>query len=174
MNGALLAVLLFQRTHVSSDLRWAKKAYAWTMRCLGTGNGLIADHIDGNGNVTTSVHSYNQGAAIATAVNLYRITHDREYLADAVRTAEASLIAFRDPLTSGDSASMLAIYYSDLLALAPLVHNSAIHTAIQAFGDGAWLNNRNQTTGLFQFGETSATLLDQAAMVQIYAELART
>jgi hypothetical protein len=173
MNGALLAVLLYQRTHLRSDLRWAEKAYAWTTRCLDAGHGLIADHIDRKGNVTTSVHSYNQGAAIATAVNLYRVTHDRTYLADAIRTAEGSLIAFRDPLASGDSASMLAIFYSDLLALAPLAHSSAIHAAIQAFGDEAWLNNRNPTTGLFQFGETLATLLDQAAMVQVYAELAR-
>jgi hypothetical protein len=173
MNGALLGVLLFQRTHVRSDLRWAEKAYAWTMRCLTLGNGLIADHIDGNGNVTTSVHSYNQGAAIATAVNLYRATRDRGYLAEAIRVAEGSLIAFRDPLAGGDNASMVAIFYSDLLALAPLVRSSAIRAAIQAFGDVAWMNNRSPTTGLFQFGETSATLLDQAAMVQIYAELAR-
>jgi hypothetical protein len=173
MNGALLAVLLFQRTHVIGDLRWAEKAYAWTMRCLATSNGLIADHIDANGNVTTSVHSYNQGAAIATAVNLYRATHDRAYLTEAIRTADGSLSAFRDPLASGDNASMLAIFFSDLLTLAPLVRGRAIHTAIQTFGDEAWTNNRNPATGLFQFGETSATLLDQAAMVQIYAELAQ-
>ena len=173
LNGALLAILLFQRTHVAGDLRWAEKAYAWTTHCLDTGNGLIGDHIDANGNVTPSIHSYNQGAAIATAVNLYRITHDRAYLAGAVRTADASLSAFRDPLASGYNVSMLAIFYGDLLALAPFVYGDAIHAAIQAFGDAAWTNNRNPTTGLFQFGETSATLLDQAAMVQIYAELAR-
>jgi hypothetical protein len=173
LNGALLAILLFERTHVAGDLRWAEKAYAWTMRCLGNGDGLVGDHIDASGNVTPSVHSYNQGAAIATAVNLYRITHDPAYLAEAVRIAHASLSAFRDPLASGDNVSMLAIFYRDLLVLAPFVHGDAIHAAIQAFGDAAWTNNRNPTTGLFQFGETSATLLDQAAMVQIYAELAR-
>jgi hypothetical protein len=173
LNGALLAILLFQRTHVAGDLRWAEKAYSWTMHCLVTADGLIGDHIDANGHVTPSVHSYNQGAAIATAVNLYRITHDSAYLAAAVHTADVSLNAFADPLASGDNVSMLAIFYSDLLVLAPFVHGDAIHAAIQAFGDAAWANSRNPTTGLFQFGETSATLLDQAAMVQIYAVLAR-
>jgi hypothetical protein len=172
LNGALLAALLFQRTHAADDLRWAEKAYAWTMHCLVTSDGLIGDHIDANGNVTSSVHSYNQGAAIATAVDLYRITHHPAYLAEAVHTADASLDVFRDPLASGDNVSMLAIFYSDLLVVAPFVKGDAIHAAIQAFGNAAWAHNRNPTTGLFQFGETSATLLDQAAMVQIYAELA--
>jgi hypothetical protein len=173
LNGALLGVLLFQRTHAAGDLHWAEKAYAWTMHCLVRSDGLIGDHIDANGNVTSSVHSYNQGAAVATAVDLYRITHQPAYLAEAVHTADASLSAFRDPLASGDNVSMLAIFYGDLLVLAPFARADAIHAAIQAFGDAAWTNNRNPATGLFQFGETSATLLDQAAMVQIYAELAQ-
>jgi Glycosyl hydrolase family 76 len=173
LNAALLGVLLFQRTHMASDLRWGEKAYAWTRRCLGTTDGLVADHIDANGNITSSIHSYNEGAAIATAVALYRATHKHRYLVDAIRTADASIRAFHDPLATGDNVSMLAIYYRDLLTLAPLARSAEIHAAISAFGDETWSNNRSPTTGLFQFGETYSTLLDQAAMVQIYAELAR-
>ena len=68
---------------------------------------------------------------------------------------------------------MLAIFYADLLALAPLTRSTEIHAAIDAFADRSWHDNRDPSTGLFSFGETYATLLDQAAMVQIYAELAR-
>jgi hypothetical protein len=172
LNGALLAVLVFQRTRDAADLRWAEKAYAWTRRCLGTADGLIADHIDVGGNVTPSVYSYNQGAAIATAVDLYRATGNRSYLVDAVGTADAAIAAFRDPEPAGDNASMLAIFYDDLLALAPLARRSKILAAISAFGEKAWVQDRDPRTGLFRFGETYATLLDQAAMVQIYADLA--
>jgi hypothetical protein len=173
LNGALLAVLVFQRTRDAADLRWAEKAYAWTRRCLGTADGLIADHIDAAGNVTSSVYSYNQGAAVATAVDLYRATGRRQYLADAIHTADAAIATFRDPVPSGDNASMLAIFYSDLLALAPFTRSAEIHAAIEAFADRAWSQYRDPSTGLFHFGETLATLLDQAAMVQIYADLAR-
>ena len=120
-----------------------------------------------------AIHSYNQGAAIATAVDLFRVTRRRRYLTDAIRTADASLTAFRDPLPAGDNVSMLAIFYSDLLALAPFTRSAEIHAAIEAFADRAWSQYRDPSTGLFHFGETLATLLDQAAMVQIYADLAR-
>jgi predicted alpha-1,6-mannanase (GH76 family) len=172
LNAALLGVMLYERTSTRSDLLWAERAYAWSTRCLGTGNGLIADHIDADGNVTGDIHSYNQGAAIATAANLYRATDDRRYLADALRTTAAALQAFHDPLTGGDGAPFLAIFFGDLAQVIPLAHGGAIRQAIASFADRAWADERDPKTGLFHFGHTQATLLDQAAMVQVYAELA--
>jgi hypothetical protein len=172
VNAALLAVLLYEQTSRKSDLDWAERAYAWSERCLGTGTGLIADHIDANGNVADDIHSYNQGALIATAVNLYRATHDHRYLADAIRTTDAALQAFRDPIAAGDGAPFLAIFYGDLAQMIPLANTGVIQQAIASFADRAWAQERDPRTGLFHFGHTKATLLDQAAMVQVYAELA--
>jgi hypothetical protein len=172
-NGALLAVLLYEQTHRRGDLAWAKKAYAWTAACLGTGDGLIADHIDASGHVTPDIHSYNQGAMVATAVDLFRVTRRRVYLANALRIADASLAAFQNPFDSGEEASMLSIYYGDLLTLAPIARGGEIRRAVTSFGDRAWAEERDPATGLFHFGHTLATLLDQSAMVQLYAELAR-
>ena len=45
--------------------------------------------------------------------------------------------------------------------------------AIETFADEAWAQARDPATGLFSFGGREPTLLDQAAMVQVYAELAR-
>jgi hypothetical protein len=172
-NGALLAVLLYEQTHRRGDLAWAEKAYAWTAACLGSGDGLIADHIDAAGHVTADIHSYNQGAMVATAVDLYRVTRRRAYLANALRIADASLAAFQNPFDSGEEASMLSIYYGDLLTLTPIARSGEIRRAVTSFADRAWAEERDPATGLFQFGHTLATLLDQSAMVQLYAELAR-
>ena len=174
VNAALLGVLLYEHTGRRADLRWSERAYRWSQQCLGTPDALLADHIDAQGNVTSDIHSYNQGALVATAVNLYRTTGSRRYLADAVRTANASLTAFRDPLHSDDDPVFLAIYYGDLLQLAPYARGPEIRAAINAFASQAWTQARDPATGLFHFGHTLSTLLDQAAMVQVYAELART
>jgi hypothetical protein len=44
--------------------------------------------------------------------------------------------------------------------------------AVRAFGDEAWAQARDPHTGLFSFGKSGPTLLDQAAMIQVYADLA--
>jgi hypothetical protein len=174
VNAALLGVLLYEHTGRRADLRWSERAYRWSQRCLGTPDALLADHIDAQGNVTPDIHSYNQGALVAAAVDLYRATGSRRYLADAVRTANASLAAFRDPLHSDDAPIFLAIYYGDLLQLAPYARGAEIRAAVNSFASQAWAQGRDPATGLFHFGHTFSTLLDQAAMVQVYAELALT
>jgi Glycosyl hydrolase family 76 len=170
-NGALIAALLYLRTHDHSYLTCATRAYRWSQRCLGLPSGLVADHIDPDGTVDTRTWSYNQGAMIAAGVSLYEATHDRTYLRDAEQTANAALVLLRDPLASGDPASFLAIFYRDLLTLAALDGDPRGRAAVESFGDAAWAS-RDTRTGLFHFGHTQATLLDQAAMVQVYALLA--
>jgi Glycosyl hydrolase family 76 len=167
-NSALLALALYGRSGSSGYLAWARKAYEWTKRCLGRDDGLVNDHLDLRGTIDEHTWSYNQGAMIAAAVRLYHATGERRYLADATRTADAALASLDDPLASGEPPFFLAIFYRDLLEL-----RHSDRAAIQAFADEAWLKARDSRTGLFHFGGRQPTLLDQAAMVQIYAELAR-
>jgi Glycosyl hydrolase family 76 len=172
-NSALLALRLYEKSGTGAYLVWAKQAYAWTQRCLGLSNGLIADHIDLHGKVDTHTWSYNQGAMIAAGVQLYRATGERRYLTDAVRTADAALRAIGDPLASGEPPVFLAIFYRDLLELGQSVAGRHDRAAIETFADEAWTHSRDPKTGLFRFDGREPTLLDQAAMVQVYAELAR-
>ena len=172
-NAALLALELYERTASQSYLQWARNAYAWTKRCLGTPSGLVADHIDLHGKVDPHTWSYNQGAMIAAGVRLYHATGERRYLTDARRTADASLRALGDPLTSEEPPIFLAIFYRDLLELDSAVAGRSDRAAVEAFADEAWSSARNPKTGLFSFHGRQPTLLDQAAMVQIYGQLAR-
>ena len=171
-NAALLALGLYARGAPPWYLTWAKMAYDWTQRCLGRPDGLVRDHIDLSGRIEPSTWSYNQGAMIAAAVRLFRATGAKRYLTDATRTADAALREFRDPLGSGEPPFFLAIFYRDLLELGRVVPSRDDRAAMQAFADEAWAKSRNPESGLFRFGGRRPTLLDQAAMVQIYALLA--
>ncbi len=171
-NSALLALRLYEKSGSGAYLAWARKAYAWTQRCLGLSDGLVADHIDLGGKIDTHTWSYNQGAMIAAGVQLYRATGERRYLTDAQRTADAALKAIGDPLASGEPPVFLAIFYRDLLELGSAVAGRHDRAAIERFADEAWAHSRNPRTGLFHFAGRGPTLLDQAAMVQVYAELA--
>lgn len=111
----------------------------------------------------------NQGAMIATAVRLYQATHEMHYLREAEETADAALDLFRDPIGSREPAAFLAIFYRDVSAVD---RNPRIRSAVAVFATAAWTQARDGRTGLFHFRETAASLLDQAAMVQIYAALA--
>lgn len=172
-NAALLAMLLYERSPSPLYLTWAERAYAWVQGCLGTPSGLVADHLDLKGRADPHTWSYNQGAMIAAGVRLFKATGKRRYLADAERTASASLAAIGDPLASGEPAVFLAIFYRDLLDLAQVDGRPDRRAALERFADEAWARARDPKTGLFHFGH-GPTLLDQAAMVQVYAELATT
>jgi Glycosyl hydrolase family 76 len=172
-NFALLAMLLYERSHTQSYLTWAKASYDWVQRCLSLPDGLIADHITLDGTVDRSVWSYNQGAMIDVGARLYRATKSTRYLRDAERTATASLHLVGAALASRDPPIFLAIFYRDLLTLAETDKRGDLRAALKTFADRAWTSARDPTTGLFRFGNGS-TLLDQAAMVQVYAALAAT
>ena len=171
-NEALLAVRLYQRTGSAAYLTWARQAYDWTKRCLGRPDGLVADHIDLAGRIDGHTWSYNQGAMIAAGVRLYKATGERRYLADAERTANRALAVIGDPLRSGEPPVFLAIFFRDLRELTTVVPRPADRAAEEAFADEAWTRARDPKTGLFRFDGRRPTLLDQAAMVQVYAELA--
>jgi hypothetical protein len=170
-NASLLAVGLYDRTGSKAYLAFARKAYDWTKRCLGRPDGLVADHIDLAGRVDGHTWSYNQGAMIAAGVRLYKATGERRYLAEAERTANRALAAIGDPLRSGEPPVFLAIFFRDLRELTASVPRRTDRAAEEAFADEAWTRARDPKTGLFRFDGRRPTLLDQAAMVQVYAEL---
>ena len=137
-NAAVLALRLYRTSHSPRYLAWARKAYLWTQRCLGTPSGLVSDHIDLRGNIDRHTWSYNQGAMIAAGVQLFQATGNRRYLADAVHTADASLHEIGDPIGSGEPPVFLAIFYRDLLELAAVVDGRSDRSALEAFADEAW------------------------------------
>ena len=178
----------------------ALRAYTWLRDTLlivdGPMAGLYHDKVLGDGAIDQSQWIYNQGVVIAAGVMLDRVsgnlplarTRERgsggegpDYLAHARATANVALTWYGAQAYAGQPAIFTAIFLRNLLQLAARLQSDdtatavAYHAAMQAFGDRVWDDPaiHDPATDLFRFDgpDRACTLLDQAAMVQIYALL---
>jgi uncharacterized protein YyaL (SSP411 family) len=177
-SSAELAAQLFEatgRTH-SDYLGWAKRMYAWVEAYLAGSNGLYGDHVDLAGQVDPGQLTYNQGTMVGAGVLLYRLTDEPAYLARARATADTSLDVFGPDFAQPPAYN--AVYFRNLLLLEAETGDQRYRTAMRAYADQIWDTLRDPETGLFNFayGRNRSVephrLVDQAAMLQIYALLA--
>jgi glycosyl hydrolase family 76 len=181
--GAELGLQLYLATRKPEYLTWAKRMFDWTNSCLLAPNGLYWDHIDLAGTVEKTQWSYNQGVMLGAATLLYRATGDRRYLARA-RSIAAAAIRFydEDDRWFTQPARFNAIFFKNLLMLQAEAPDPAYRHAVQRYADTVWNEHRDPRTGIFPTdldsgrfstaGGDQVTLLEQSAMVQIYALLA--
>lgn len=67
----------------------AKKIYHWLKNTLFQESGAVADNMARNGEINRKwIFTYNQGTFLGAAHELYKITGDKQYLADAVKAAD--------------------------------------------------------------------------------------
>ncbi|WP_242527355.1 glycoside hydrolase family 76 protein [Ktedonosporobacter rubrisoli] len=173
MPGAEIGLRLYQITHDSSYLDWARKMYDWTNTNLLAPNGLYWDHIDLSGNIEKTQWSYNQGVPVGVNTLFYQITGDRSYLQKAENIASAALAFYGSDNLYKQPAPFNAIFFKNLLLLHSVNHNQSYVQAMQTYADTVWSKYRDAATGLFRFDSTKPTtqMIDQAAMTQIYAVL---
>jgi hypothetical protein len=172
-TGALLGLELYSRTHKRSQLEWARRMLDWVTMCMLAPDGLLWDHLAFDGTRDERHWSYNQGTAIGANVLLYRLAGDPDALQRAEALANQSLVYFDTTPNGREPPYFLAIFFRNLLALQIADGGLRYRDAVQAYADSAWNVVRDQTTGLFRFSASRPVqLLEQAAMVQIYADLA--
>jgi len=176
--SAELGFRLYQLTGDPTYRDWATRMYDWVNTTLqDPADGLYWDHVDAAGVIETTKWSYNQGTMIGASLLAYQVTSAVEYLARAEAVATAALAYYGSIGYLGQDPAFNAIYFRNLLALAGVTKNatlrSAITTAMQGYADTAWQTNRT-TNNLFAFpaGSSPVSLLNQAALTQIYAGLA--
>jgi hypothetical protein len=168
-TGALLGLRLHALLHRSELLWWSARMLNWLDGCLRSPSGLYWDHVRANGSIDQTFWSYNQGSVIAADGLLYKLTNDATALARAKSLADASL-SYLKP-ASREPPAFVALLSRDLLGLGGALDTSRYRAAVEAYADAAWRRHRDPRTGLFNF-RGATTLLNVAAMVQIYAALA--
>jgi rhamnogalacturonyl hydrolase YesR len=139
-------------------------------------NGLRAD-----GTLDPTQWIYNQGIMLGAGVLLYRVTGKSEYLTDARHLADTALAFCRtNPYSSGSRgaysgrAIFNAIFFRNLLMLYAVNGNSVYLQKMQTYADAVWRDPtvHDASTNLYHLsGESPYSLLDQAAMVQLFALL---
>jgi hypothetical protein len=170
--GALLGLELYEVTRDPSKLAWAKQMLSWVTTCMLAPDGLLWDHLGLDGTRDETHWSYNQGTAIGANVLLYRLTGDKTALRSAERLADTSLAYFDRTPGGREPPFFLAIFFRNLLDLAAVDGNSDYRAEVQEYADAVWDGARDAKSGLFRFDPSRRVqLLEQAAMVQIYAAL---
>ncbi|MBD2867366.1 glycoside hydrolase family 76 protein [Paenibacillus arenilitoris] len=163
-NGpaAILAVRLYERFGEQEDLAWAKKIFDWEKEHLVdpvSGNvydGLVLGE-DGVIDVNEDwVFTYNQGTYIGAAVELYKLTKDEAYLADAEKTAAAATARHVDEATgvmkdegSGDGGLFKGILIRYLANLYEAGGNDDIKQMIYDNADALLEKGSTEEIGLF-------------------------
>jgi hypothetical protein len=168
-----------ERTQVRQRyLDTALAAYGWLRDTLwikhGPEAGLYHDKVLGDGGrIDPAQWIYNQGVPIAAGVMLHRVTGEPIYLEQARATADSALAWYGARHYQGQPSIFVAIFFRNLLQLAAVTGSSSYHAAMLAYADRAWDDPaiHDPATDLFRFDgpRTPCTLLDQAAMVQLYA-----
>jgi Glycosyl hydrolase family 76 len=139
---------------------------------------LMFDKVTGSNAIDQTLYTYNQGTMIAANVREYQKTGNSAYLSGAEAIANTALSTFNETYYINHSAAFNAIFFRGLLVLYSVTSDTSLQSniiqTIQTYAEDAW-NNHRSSNGLFSFASSSGTgyqLLDQGAMLQIYAMLA--
>jgi len=184
--GAQLGLLLHRLTGTASYLDWAMRMHSWVDQTLrDPADGLYWDHVTLNGTIEPTKWSYNQGTMTGANVLLFELTKATDptaaaaYLARAEAVASAALDYYAPPGVglASQGPAFNAIFFRNLLALRAVSADAALRsrilTTMGGYADVVWASNRGPDD-LFRFppAAPTVTLLDQAAVVEIFASLA--
>lgn len=186
--ASVLGLKLFQATGDSLYFYKAKGLYEWTKKNLQDGNDYVFfDNIKLNGRVDKAKFAYNTGQMLQAAALLYKLTKDENYLNEAQNIAKGGINYFTESYTTEDGTDMrffknrgvwfLAVMFRGYVELYSINKD---YQYIQVFEENlnlAWEKGR-YANGLINADwsgrqkEKNQWLLNQGAMVELYATLA--
>ncbi|GLU55930.1 hydrolase [Dyadobacter frigoris] len=170
--GILVALQLYKITKKKEYLTAAIKLYDWTNRNLRSADGIFYDAIKiPSLKIDSAKYTYNTGTMLQSNVLLYRITKEKKYL------DEAELIAGSAEKYFYKNKKLPGNYWFNVVLLRgyeELYKVNKNKKQWQFFVDDAeriWKNERDEK-GLIGIKEAK-TLIDQSAMMEMYARLDR-
>jgi len=167
--GILVALRLYQYSHDKALLQSALDIYHWVNKNLQAPDGLFYDAIKiPSLAINEKKYTYNTGSMLEANTLLYTITRDTAYLREAQRMAAAGRAYFfknnRLPGEYWFNAVMLRGY----AALYKIDKNRAWIDFFKTDAERVWNMERDNH---FVGTKTAPRLIDQAAMIEIYARL---
>ncbi len=168
--GILIALQLHKITKQQAYLDTALLLYNWVNKHLRAPSGLYYDAIRiPSLKVDSALYTYNTGTMLQAAALLYNITKNKRYLAEAQGIAAAAKEHFyKDNKLPGN-------YWFNAVLLRgfiELYHINRNKQQLQFFMDDAervWKEERDSNNLLGE--KKTKSLIDQAAMMEIYARL---
>ena len=169
--GVVLALQLYLVEKNKSYLDTAIMIYEWTKAKLQTPEGIYYDNIKvPGGRIGKATYTYNTGTMLQSAVLLYNITKNKEYLKEAQLVANASLVAFYKGKFPGN-------YWFNAVLLRGYIELYKVDKDklfIRAFAkDAERIWNEETDKDKLIGTKPGKTLLDQSGMLEIYARLAK-
>ncbi|MEO8819687.1 MAG: glycoside hydrolase family 76 protein [Ginsengibacter sp.] len=171
--GIIVALKLYKIAKQKNYLNAALLLYNWVNHHLQAPDGLYYDNIKiPSLKIDSAMYTYNTGTMLQSNVLLYEITKDKKYLNEAERIASAAKQHFYKNYKLPGNYWFNAVLLRGEIALYNVDKNK---DHIQFFIDDAnriWKDERNEE-GLVGKKDKRESLIDQAAMIEIYARLAK-
>ena len=168
--GILIALQLYKITKQKSYLDTALVLYNWVNKNLQSPDGLYYDNIKiPSLKIDSAIYTYNTGTMLQAAALLYEITNDKKYLTQATRISIAAKKYFYKNNRLPGNYWFNAVLLRGYVELYQIDHNKQ---QLQFFIDEAeriWKEERNEKDLIGTNKRQS--LIDQAAMLEIYARL---
>ncbi|MDP4290074.1 MAG: glycoside hydrolase family 76 protein [Bacteroidota bacterium] len=168
--GILLALQLYNVTKQKSCLDTAILLYNWTNKWLLSPEGVYWDNIRlPGGKISRATFTYNTGTMLQANVLLYKATGNQKYLQEAQRLATAAERYFYKNNKLPGNYWFNAVLLRGYEELYKVEKNADRLKFFYADADRIWQQEKDEN-GLVG-KEKSKKLIDQAAMIEIYARL---
>lgn len=170
--GILIALQLYNITKSKPYLDTALLLYNWVNANLESPEGIFYDNVRiPSLKIDSATYTYNTGTMLQSNVLLYNITHDKKYLVEAQRIAKAAKSHFYKNNRLPGNYWFNAVLLRGYIELYKVDKNKS---QLQFFIDDAeriWKDERDANNLLGKNSKTKS-LIDQSAMMEIYARLA--
>jgi len=169
--GILIALQLYKITNNKSYLDTALVLYNWVNKNLQSPEGVYYDNIRlPSLKIDSAVYTYNTGTMLQSNVLLYETTLDKKYLSEAQRIAKSAKKFFYKNGKLPGNYWFNVVLLRGYIELYKVDHNKQ---QIQFFIDDAnrtWQEEKDDNN-LLGRNNKRKSLIDQAAMMEIYARL---
>lgn len=170
--GILIALQLYKITKKKEYLTTAIDLYQWTKKHLRDSDGIYWDAIKIPGmKLDSAKYSYNTGTMLQSNALLYQITKDKKYLDEAIFIAESAERFFFKKGRLPDHYWFNVVLLRGYEELYKIDQKKERFQFFVTDAERIWKEERDESNLLGP--KSKKGLIDQAAMMEMYARLAR-